>query len=49
MLEFEYGPALVGAFAPLEGGRKFGTLLALEISGPGSGYGMSKIPDTKAT
>ena len=30
MLEFEYGAAFVGAFAPLEGGRKFGTLLALE-------------------
>ena len=30
MLEFEYGAALVGAFAPLESGREFGSLLALE-------------------
>ena len=31
MLEFEYGTALVATFAPLEGGREFGALLALEF------------------
>ena len=31
VLELKYGAALVGAFAPLEGGSEFGSLLALEF------------------